>query len=123
MGYRAYHDVSRSIRKGEEDAKYDALIMEGCNYAMVHNSYHLCSAYSPDDIKEPMDVVQAFVADKSAFSERGGDFMLDDDEIAELAADVRAKFPDHADTPAVLAELEQIRKRDGEQGGYEFICF
>jgi len=123
MGYNAHQRVSRVIHRGDDDGKHDDLIMEGANYASVENDFYLCSAYEPDEITSPWDVVQKQVEIEQISSERGGDFTWSDDNIKEMADEIKELFPDHEDTPKVLAELEAIKKRANDEDCYDFVCY
>lgn len=120
MGYRAYHQVTQTIKRGQG---HDDLIMEGNDYADVQNTFYLCSAYEPDKIEGPWDVLQQYVVSSFTCYDRGGNFTWADDDIKEILAEIKEQFPDHKETNEVIKALKEIQKRDRNSGSYDFICY
>ena len=123
MGYRAYHEVSRYISRDERDEPFWPLIMPGNDYATVKSLFYLSSAYAPDGIEGPSDVIQEHVNSSNECSENGGDFTWGDKELQEIIDEIKEQWPDHKDTPGALAALEEIRKRVPGDTAFDFVCF
>lgn len=129
MGYRAYHEVTYfpSFHKDEKHkAKNDAckvLADENASSSYFVNTYYLTSAYAPDGIEGPFDMIQEKVNESNEQSESGGDFCWTNRDISNLIKDIKKEYPNHKDTPKAIAELEAIKERDGNSGCYDFICY
>jgi hypothetical protein len=96
--------------------------MDGSDTTYVVNVFYIYSATYPTKIQEPMDVVQRAIAESINGTDDGDYFEWDEEWVIALKKKVKEAYPKHKDTPATLAILDDIMRRD-PSGQYEFNCY
>jgi len=122
MGYRAHQVIRIYPTDKTKEGRIIKKMRDGDECVVfLQKDYYICSAYDPDEINGPEDVLQKFFSCRS--SDEGDSFEIDDSDLKDLETRIKDQFPKHPDSKKFLKILKDIRNRYKNMGFYQIECY